>query len=95
MLFFKLKLGASASGFSGAVKGIFKNDSFDLIDFFYKKSNEDLGNYLEKLITEGKITSKTELIRMAILYRLSLIQVYIEHWPKVYEPQYLNSLFKN
>ena len=76
-------LGADAAGFSGAVKGIFKNESFDLIDFFYKKSNEDLGIYLEKIVTEGKITSKTELVRMAILYRLSLIQAYIEHWPKV------------
>jgi ubiquinone biosynthesis protein COQ9 len=56
-----------------------------LIDFFYKKSNEDLGNYLEKLVAERKVTSKTELIRMAILYRLSLIQVYIEHWPKVFK----------
>ena len=78
-------LGALAAGFSGAVKGIFKSSSFDLIDFFYKKSNEDLGNYLEKLVAERKVTSKTELIRMAILYRLSLIQAYIEHWPKVFK----------
>ena len=70
-------------GLSTAILGIFKNGSFDLIDYFYKKSNEELAAYLEKIVSEGKIKSKTELVRLAIQYRLSLIKVFIEHWPKV------------
>jgi len=77
-----LSHGATASGLSSAsVNGIFKNGAFDLIDFFYKNSNEKLSVYLESLVKEGKITKKNDLIREAILYRLSLIQPYIKHWP--------------
>jgi hypothetical protein len=70
-------------GLSTAAKGIFQNGPFDLIDFFYKKCNAELAVYLEKMIGEGKITRKNELVREALLYRLSLIQPYIQHWPQV------------
>lgn len=70
-------------GLSSASKGIFSKGAFDLIDFFYKKSNKDLEVYLEDLIQKGEIKRKNDLIRSAIIYRLSLIQPYIQHWPQV------------
>jgi ubiquinone biosynthesis protein COQ9 len=77
-----LEHGVSESNLSSAsVNAIFKNGAFDLIDFFYKNSNEQLSVYLENLVKEGKITRKNDLIRSAILYRLSLIQPYVKHWP--------------
>ena len=60
-----------------------KNGAFDLIDYFYKKSNSDTAAYLENLMKEGKIKRKNELIRLALIHRLSLIQPYIKHWPDV------------
>ncbi|CAF0705092.1 unnamed protein product [Brachionus calyciflorus] len=74
--------GAMEVGLSSAAKGIFNNGAFDLIDFFYKHSNKNLEAYLENLIQEGKIKRKNELIRSAIVYRLTLIQPYIKHWPQ-------------
>lgn len=70
-------------GLSSAVKGIFNKGAFDLIDFFYKKSNKDLEVYLEDLMQKGEIKRKNELIRSAIVFRLSLIQPYLNHWPQV------------
>lgn len=75
--------GAMDIGYSSASNGLFKNGAFDLIDFFYKDCNAKLAAHLEKLIQENKITKKNELVREAILYRLSLIQPYIKHWPAV------------
>lgn len=74
--------GVAECGLSVASKGIFQNGSFDLIDFFYKQCNSQMAEYLEKLVKEGKVTKKNELARSAILFRLSLIQPYIQHWPK-------------
>lgn len=75
--------GANDVGYSAASKAIFKNGAFDLIDFFYKKCNADLAAYLESLVKEGKVKKKNELIRSALIYRLSLIQPVINHWPQV------------
>ena len=76
--------GINESGLSSAsANAIFKKEEFDLIDYFYKKSNSDLADYLENLVKEGKIKSKNSLIRLAIIYRLSLIQPYRKHWPRV------------
>lgn len=59
-----LTAGAIEAGLSSAsVNGIFANGAFDLIDFFYKKSNQDMSVYLENLVKEGKVTKKNELIR--------------------------------
>ncbi len=56
--------GALAAGISSAsVNGMFTNGAFDLIDFFYKKSNQDMSVYLENLVKDGKITKKNDLIR--------------------------------
>ena len=68
---------------SAATNGIFQNGAFDLINFFYKKCNADLAGYLERLVKEGEITKKNELIRLALIYRLRLTQPYIKHWPQV------------
>lgn len=62
---------------------MFQNGEFDLIDYFYKSSNQKLANYLEDLVKEGKITKKNEFIRSALVYRLGLIQPYIHQWPQV------------
>lgn len=70
-------------GLSSAAKGIFENGAFDLIDFFYRQSNNKMADYLENLVKENKILKKNELIREALLYRLSLTQPYIKHWPQV------------
>lgn len=75
--------GVAECGLSVASKGIFQNGSFDLIDYFYKRCNSQMAEYLENLVKEGKVTKKNELVRSAILFRLSLIQPYIQHWPKV------------
>lgn len=78
-----IKEGVSKSGLSpAATNGIFKNGAFDLIDYFYKKSNRELADYLEGLIEAGEITSKNKLVREALLYRLQLTQPYIQHWPE-------------
>ena len=71
------------AGYSAAAKGMLRSGAFDLIDYFYKKSNSDTAAYLENLMKEGKIKRKNELIRLAIIHRLSLIQPYIKHWPDV------------
>ena len=68
---------------SAATNGIFQNGAFDLINYFYKKCNADLADYLERLVKEGEITKKNELIRLALIYRLRLTQPYIKHWPQV------------
>ena len=78
-----MKIGANEIGYSTAAKAIFKNGAFDLIDFFYKKCNADLATYLENLVKEGKVKRKNELIRSALIQRLSLIQPVISHWPQV------------
>jgi ubiquinone biosynthesis protein COQ9 len=79
-----IKEGVAKSGLSpAATNGIFKNGAFDLIDFFYKKSNTELASYLEGLIQKGEIKSKNKLVREALLYRLQLTQPYIQHWPEV------------
>lgn len=86
--------GALSIGLSTAsVNQIFQNGSFDLIDYFYKKQNEKLSIYLENLVKEGKVAKKNELIRSAIIYRLTLIQPYIKHWPDAMATQsfYLNN----
>jgi hypothetical protein len=62
---------------------MFQNGEFDLIDYFYKNSNQKLANYLEDLVKEGKITKKNDFIRSALVYRLGLIQPYINQWPQV------------
>lgn len=83
-----LTKGALDTGLSSAaVNGMFQNGAFELIDYFYKKSNENLSTYLENLIKEGQIKKKNELIRSAILYRLSLIQPLIRHWPEAMATQ--------
>jgi rpsU-divergently transcribed protein len=76
-------LGESAKflGYSPASKGLFDNGAFDLIDYFYKKSNQQMAHHLEQLIKDGKIVRKNELVKEAIIYRLQLIQPYINHWP--------------
>lgn len=75
--------GVAEAGLSEAsTNGIFKNGSFDLIDFFYKKSNADLSDYLSELIKAGEIKKKNELVRLAIIRRLELTQPYIKHWPE-------------
>jgi len=75
--------GVAEAGLSeAATNGIFKNGSFDLIDFFYKKSNADLAEYLEELIKAGEIKRKNELVRLAIIRRLELTQPYLKHWPE-------------
>lgn len=51
--------GAIDCGLSTASRGIFQNGAFDLIDYFYKKSNKDLAAYLEKSVKEGTIKKKT------------------------------------
>ena len=84
-IFYLTKKGVAECGLSVASKGIFQNGAFDLIDFFYKRCNAEMGSYLENLVKEGKVTRKNELIRSALLYRLTLIQPYIDHWPKVYD----------
>lgn len=82
--------GAKEIGLSSASKGIFSNGAFDLIDYFYKQSNKNLEQYLENLVKEGKVTKKNDLIRSAIVYRLSLIQPYIKHWPQAMAIQTFN-----
>ncbi|RNA42926.1 ubiquinone biosynthesis mitochondrial [Brachionus plicatilis] len=74
--------GAIDLGLSSASQGIFSKGSFDLIDFFYKKSNKDLEVYLEDLIKKAEVKRKNELIRSGIIFRLNLIQPYIKHWPQ-------------
>ena len=76
-------LGAVDIGYSAAAKAMFAKGSFDLIDFFYKRCNQQLADYLKKLIIEGQLTKKNELIREAIIFRLTLIQPYLDHWPQV------------
>lgn len=83
-----------------STKGIFKNGSFDLIDFFYKKSNSDLADYLEDLVKKGEVKSKNQLVRLAILHRLRLTQPYIKHWPEAmavmtFNPEYALKSIEN
>lgn len=86
--------GVTESGLStAATNGIFKNGAFDLIDFFYKKSNQDLSVYLEGLVKEGTVTRKNELVRMALLYRLRLTQPYIKHWPQAMAVMTFNPVY--
>lgn len=85
---------------SASTNGIFTNGSFDLIDFFYKKSNADMADYLEGLIKEGTVTRKNELIRLALIHRLKLTQPYIKHWPNAmatltFQPTYALSAIEN
>ena len=85
---------------SASTNGIFQNGSFDLIDFFYKKSNADMAEYLEGLIKEGTVTRKNELIRLALIHRLKLTQPYIKHWPNAmatltFHPIYALSAIEN
>jgi ubiquinone biosynthesis protein COQ9 len=77
-----LSQGSLDSGYSDATVSIFKNGPFDLIDFFYKDSNKKLENYLEELKKDDKKYKTTELIKMAVIYRLKLTQPYIRHWPQ-------------
>ena len=61
--------GAMAAGLSSAsVNGMFTNGAFDLIDFFYKKSNQDMSVYLENLVKEGKMKKKNDLIKSGNLF---------------------------
>ena len=76
-------IGAVDIGYSAATKAMFTKGSFELIDFFYKKCNKQLADHLQKLISEGQLTKKNELIREAIIYRLALIQPYLDNWPQV------------
>lgn len=78
---------------SAATNGIFRNGSFDLIDYFYKKSNKDLSIYLEGLVEEGVVTKKNEFIRLAIIHRLKLTQPFIKHWPQAMAVMTFNPSF--
>jgi len=73
---------AEAGMSSAATNGIFSHGAFDLIDFFYKKSNADLAEYLEGVVKEGSVTRKNELVRLALIHRLKLTQPYVKHWPQ-------------
>lgn len=77
-----LAQGSVDSGYSNATISIFKNGPFDLINFFYKDSNRQLEHYLEELKKDGIKYKTTELIKMAVIYRLKLTQPYIKHWPQ-------------
>jgi rpsU-divergently transcribed protein len=75
--------GVTEAGLStAATNGIFSKGAFDLIDFFYKKSNADLADYLEGVVREGSVTRKNELVRIALIHRLKLTQPYVRHWPQ-------------
>ena len=69
-------------GYSAASVGMFTNGAFDLINLFYKDSNEKVLNHLREATKEKKM-SVPDLIRLGITFRLQLIQPYIEKWPEV------------
>ena len=77
-----LRHSANDLGLSDASVGMFKNGAFDMIDLFYKDSNEKVLEHL-RAVTKDKKMSVPDLIRLGITFRLQLTQPYIEHWPQV------------
>jgi len=74
--------GAIEAGFSPATESIFKKGEFDLIDYFYKNSNKRLEEHLTELKQQNTKLGISELIRTALVFRLKLLEPYIEHWPR-------------
>jgi len=82
-----LEAGAASEGLPAVSHGMFPRGGAELVNFFYRHSNQELAKALAKQIEEaeklGEEKPKTRpFIRNAIEMRLRMILPYIDTWPQ-------------
>lgn len=78
-----LAKGAETVGVASTAQGMFERGGAELIDYFNHKCNQQLIEYMEKLIAESKEPEPPpKFVARAIEYRLRLLAPYKTQWPQ-------------
>jgi len=82
-----LSSGAEALGYQGVTHGMFPRGGIELVEFFYRVSNDQLAETLKQKALEGeqdksKKVSDVDFICFALEERLKMITPYIDKWPE-------------
>lgn len=78
-----LSRGAESLGYAGVTHGMFPNGPADLIEYFYKTSNDKLVELMKiELNGKPKPANTHDFMVKAIRLRLEMILPYINSWPK-------------
>lgn len=75
--------GAESVNFPSVANGLFPRGGIELVQFYYRQSNEKLVEHLKENISgTEKVIDPVKFAKMAIEIRLRMLIPYLKHWPQ-------------